>query len=337
VSILARVLVTATLCVVTVCALAQEPTRIATVISADGIVSAIDVRGERRELTRRSPVFQGDTIETGEQGDIQLRFVDGSLLALTTDGKLRITEYREEGESDANIVLELFSGCMRSLSALIDSAHYRLSVPGGFLRLTAGKAEIASRVQITNAAIVKAVLSVAPVSALDLGCGEGWLTRTLTAAGIDTMGIDAVPELIAHASSQGGGRYAVLAYQDLDTAALGRRFDCVICNFSLIGDGSTRQLFAAVPALLNPGGHFIVQTLHSTTQPDSERKSDGWRKGSWQGFSPAFRNPPPWYYRTQASWIDLFETYGFARPHIEEPALPASGQPASQLFIARLA
>ena len=120
-------------------------------------------------------------------------------------------------------------------------------------------------------------------------------------------------------------------------AALGQRFDCVVCNFSLIGDRSTRQLFAAVPARLNPGGHFIVQTLHPTAQRDSERESDGWREGSWQGFSAAFRNPPPWYCRTQTSWIALFESNGFARPRIEEPALPTTGQPASQLFIARLA
>ena len=142
-NVLARILVTATLCVLALGILAQEPTRIATVISAKSIVTAIDSRGERRELTRRSPVFQGDTIETGEQGDIQLRFADGSLLALTRDGKLRITEYREDGQTDANVALELFSGRMRTLNRLFDTAHYRLSVPGGFLRLTAVKADFA--------------------------------------------------------------------------------------------------------------------------------------------------------------------------------------------------
>ena len=45
-------------------------------------------------------------------------------------------------------------------------------------------------------------------SVLDLGCGPGHLTDYLRSLGVDAMGIDMVPEFIAHAkATHPTGRY----------------------------------------------------------------------------------------------------------------------------------
>ncbi|MEM6754398.1 MAG: class I SAM-dependent methyltransferase, partial [Cyanobacteria bacterium P01_C01_bin.38] len=40
--------------------------------------------------------------------------------------------------------------------------------------------QIESRKLVTNKAIVDAIVSYSPATILDIGCGEGWLTRELT-------------------------------------------------------------------------------------------------------------------------------------------------------------
>src|SRR5579862_8568244 len=62
-------------------------------------------------------------------------------------------------------------------------------------------ASIASRKLVTNQAVIEAVSSVAARAVLDIGCGEGWLARALSATGMRVTGVDAVPELIARAAA----------------------------------------------------------------------------------------------------------------------------------------
>ncbi|WP_259724454.1 hypothetical protein [Synechococcus sp. CS-1332] len=59
---------------------------------------------------------------------------------------------------------------------------------------------------------------------------------------------------------------------------------------------------------------------------------DGWREGSWSGFSPSFRTPAPWYFRTLESWSRLFRHHDLELKEMREPLDPLSGQPASVIF-----
>lgn len=194
--------------------------------------------------------------------------------------------------------------------------------------------QIESRQLVTDQAIVDAILDRAQDSVLDIGCGEGWLARALSAQSIRVTGIDAVPALIQQAESEGGGEFQVLAYEQIATGALDSHADVVVCNFALLGRESVEGLFAAVPSLLNSGGTFIVQTLHPVSACGELPYQDGWREGSWQGFGSAFTDPAPWYFRTLESWTGLFTRSGLRLIETREPRHPETGQPVSVIFIA---
>ena len=203
---------------------------------------------------------------------------------------------------------------------------------------------IESRIRVTDRAIVEAVLARAPRSVLDIGCGEGWLGRALAGHGIQVLGIDVVADLIAqansansaHAAHSGGGsaEFRVASYDQLATGALDFTADAAVCNFSLLGCESVETVCAAMPALLGPCGVFIIQTLHPVIACGQRPYQDGWREGSWAGFSADFTDPAPWYFRTLSSWLALLRRHGLRLLELREPLDARTQQPASVIFIA---
>ena len=196
---------------------------------------------------------------------------------------------------------------------------------------------IESRRLVTDRAVIDAVVSVKPRSVLDLGCGEGWLTRALAERGMRVTGVDAVPALIEAAQKAGGGDFRVASYEDIAAGALHDRVDCIVANFALIGGAAVDALIARVPSLLNPGGSLVIQTLHPVAACGDLPYEDGWRPGSWAGFSEDFTDPAPWYFRTLESWERLIAQAGLRLIERREPANPTTRQPASVIFVAQLA
>ncbi|OGT69866.1 MAG: methyltransferase type 12 [Gammaproteobacteria bacterium RIFCSPLOWO2_02_FULL_57_10] len=193
--------------------------------------------------------------------------------------------------------------------------------------------QIESRKLVTDKAIVDAVMSHSPESVVDIGCGEGWLVRELASRGVRAVGVDAIPALIDHAKAAGGGDFLVMPYEAISHELVEAQFDVAVCNFSLLGKEVVESLFVAVPSLLKPGGVFIVQTLHPVVMNGNSPYVDGWRGGSWAGFSEEFVDPAPWYFRTVESWRTLFFDSGFALREIHEPVNPKTGKPASIIFV----
>ena len=194
--------------------------------------------------------------------------------------------------------------------------------------------QIASRTLVTNKAIVDAVLSRSPRTVLDIGCGEGWLARALAEHGIRPIGVDVVPALIEQARSAGGGDFSVASYESIAAGELNVTVDVAVANFSLIGKESVEGVVNRAPSLLNDGGSFIIQTLHPVASCGDDSYSDGWRAGSWAGFSSEFSDPAPWYFRTMESWERLLVDGGFQIVETREPLHPETGKPASVIFIA---
>lgn len=192
---------------------------------------------------------------------------------------------------------------------------------------------IESRTLVTNSAIIDAVLSRSPRTVLDIGCGEGWLVRALVEHGISAIGVDAIPTLVDQAAHAGGGEFRVASYEEIAERGLDVKVDVVVANFSLIGKESVEGLLRRTPALLERDGSLIIQTLHPLIAGGELPYEDGWRHGSWAGFGNDFSDPAPWYFRTVESWKSLLTESGFPSIEVREPAHPATGKPASIVFI----
>ena len=193
--------------------------------------------------------------------------------------------------------------------------------------------QIESRNLVTDRSIVDAVIRRGGQTVLDLGCGEGWLTRELVDRGLNVLGSDIIPALIDRARTRGLGNFELASYADIAAGKLGTKFDIVVANFSLIGDKSVESLFRSMPSLLNDGGAFIVQTLHPTIVCGDLPYVDGWRASSWDGFSDEFVDPAPWYFRTLESWVELYTKNGLSIVEIREPIHPQTGKPAAIISI----
>jgi 2-polyprenyl-3-methyl-5-hydroxy-6-metoxy-1,4-benzoquinol methylase len=194
--------------------------------------------------------------------------------------------------------------------------------------------EIESRLLVTNQAIVDAVRSLSPASGLDIGCGEGWLVRALD--GVAMLGVDVVPGLVEAARRAGGGDFRAMSYEDIAAGRLDVQVDVAICNFSLLGEASVAGLFRAAPSYLKPGGTLVVQTMHPVVACGDAPYLEGWREGSWAGFNQGFTDPPPWYFRTLASWVRLFSEHGLQLRELREPLHPNTGKPASLILMGSL-
>ena len=193
---------------------------------------------------------------------------------------------------------------------------------------------IESRRLVTNQAIIDAVASYAPRTALDIGCGEGWLARALADRGIRMTGVDVVPELIEVAKRAGGGEFRVQSYESIAADGIDTSVDVAIANFSLIGKESVDGLVASISRLLVPGGVLIIQTLHPLAATGELPYEDGWRHGSWAGFSDAFTDPAPWYFRTIGTWVRLIAESGLRLIELREPLYPTTRKPASMILVA---
>jgi hypothetical protein len=59
-----------------------------------------------------------------------------------------------------------------------------------------------------------------------------------------------------------GSRFDVCSYENLAAYPFNQTFDCVLCNFALLGEASTEAVVGAARKLLSPDRRLVIQTLH---------------------------------------------------------------------------
>lgn len=104
---------------------------IAKVLVSVGDVEAVSSEGESRALKRRSQVFETDTVTTQDKSKTQLRFTDGSMVALSPNSLFKIEEYQLGGDKE-RAVYNLIKGGMQTITGAIgknDKQDYVLKTP----------------------------------------------------------------------------------------------------------------------------------------------------------------------------------------------------------------
>ena len=101
---------------------------------------------------------------------------------------------------------------------------------------------------------------VAGTKALDFGCGTGRSTRFLRQLGLETMGIDIAPDMIAKARElDPEGDYRLAQPGDFSSLPL-HGFDLILCMFpfdNIAGIDVKLDLFRGLAGLLNGSGRLI--------------------------------------------------------------------------------
>ncbi len=98
-----------------------------------------------------------------------------------------------------------------------------------------------------------------PGSVLDAGCGTGRVAIELARRGIDVVGVDLDPPMIAHARAKAPALTWLEA--DLATVDVGRSFDVVVMAGNVmifLAPGSESTVVANMARHLGPGGQLIA-------------------------------------------------------------------------------
>ncbi|MGN6797851.1 MAG: class I SAM-dependent methyltransferase [Gaiellaceae bacterium] len=109
---------------------------------------------------------------------------------------------------------------------------------------------------------------------IDVGCGEGRLTRELAGRGYDVVGIDASTALVEEArAADPSGRYEVASIDELpfaDGAA-----ELAVCVNVLPHVHDLDAAAAEIARVLAPGGSFVIGTIHPVAHAGTHDEETG--------------------------------------------------------------
>lgn len=140
-------------------------------------------------------------------------------------------------------------------------------------------------------------LESGPLSALDVGCGEGRFCRMLSAHGIQTTGVDPTPRLIAAARARDPrGTYVEAFAESLPFE--NESFDLVVSYLALIDIPNLAPAIAEMARVLTPGGALLIANLNSFNTAGIEI---GWHCGPR---GEKLHYPVDHYLRERAFWTE---------------------------------
>lgn len=186
----------------------------------------------------------------------------------------------------------------------------------------------------TNKAIIEICKNLNPKLALDVGCGEGWLSRALLSFTDTVVGCDANEILIENAKTKGKGIFYKLNYEELITGYQLKEapFDLIVFNFSIYQKENLDTLLIMLQKQLTTNGHIIIQTLHPYfLLSNNLLYKSQWLQDSWKDLPGNFINGHKWFARTLENWTATIKKAHFNIDSIKE-VLNESSQPISIIF-----
>jgi len=193
---------------------------------------------------------------------------------------------------------------------------------------------------VLDPVMVPRALACRASRALDVGCGEGRVCRLLAAGGVDTVGLDPTPALLAVAQARDPrGRYVEGTAERLPFTA--GRFDLVVSYLSLIDIPDVAAAIPEMARVLAPGGTLLIANLNGFNTACGDQ---GWVK---DGDGHRQHYPLDHYLDERAMWIEYrgirivnhhrpLSTYmrlllaaGLVLTHFDEPR-PSPETPASR-------
>jgi ubiquinone/menaquinone biosynthesis C-methylase UbiE len=150
---------------------------------------------------------------------------------------------------------------------------------------------------------------------LDVGCGDGVLTRTFAEASASrVVGIDIDERMISRASARAAERgvpididYVIGQAQNLPFR--GGSLDLVTVVTVLTFVPEPLVAMREMARVLRPGGRLVVGELGKWSQWAAERRIRGWRKGGmWR--DATFRSAGEWRVLVEAAGFDVEQVTG---------------------------
>lgn len=166
----------------------------------------------------------------------------------------------------------------------------------------------ASFVPEQGRALIEMLAPSEGMSVLDLGCGDGELTKELLDAGCEVMGVDASPDMV-EAARANGIDVRLLDAQEMD---FDREFDAVFSNAALHWMSDQYAVVRAVWRALVPGGRFVA-----------ECGGDGCLRVIREGIKSAlakrdvdYKSRNPWHFPEVGLYTKILENQGFSVRYI---------------------
>ena len=180
-----------------------------------GLAYLVSDQGEVTTMDRGSLVRVGDRIETGANGHVHLRFMDGGLVSVRPDSRLKIQKYSfSEGQAEASgIKFKLEQGVVRSITGAWGEAareRFRLNTPLAAIGVKGTDFVVSANANTTVASVYSGAIVVAPLLGdcqTTLGpCltgAERLLTQDMKGQMVSLVGAQGTPQLVASTDLMG--------------------------------------------------------------------------------------------------------------------------------------
>ncbi|PKA97715.1 methyltransferase family protein [Flavobacteriaceae bacterium MAR_2009_75] len=180
--------------------------------------------------------------------------------------------------------------------------------------------QIGSR-QFTSKAIVDFLGELSFQKLIDVGCGEGWLTRQITHFDREAVGVDGIEILLQNARSKGNESFYKITYEEISEGEIipDGPYDIAVFNFCLYQERGLSELFRGISKSLSMNGSIVVQTIHPyyLFQEGLEYKSQ-LISDSWKGLPGNFIDGHTWYARTFEDWFTVIQESGMKIKTLKE-------------------